>query len=79
MQDNLTSTLRSVPETTSASSVRMMANVPPEKRGIPLHQWRLQQITEQCSEYLRTKDPTKAPLSQQRLWNPRDSYGMKGL
>ena len=43
--------------------------------------WLCWDIHEQCEKYLRlikesggTEDP---PLSRQRIWNPRDSYGIK--
>ena len=55
-----------------------MSDVPADFRGIGFRQWRAQDIAEQCSEYLSKLNPEDAPLSKQRLWNPRDGYGMKG-
>jgi hypothetical protein len=56
-----------------------LADVPPEFRGMPLRQWQALKIAEQCSQYVATKDPDRAPLSKQRIWTPRDSYGIKGF
>jgi hypothetical protein len=55
-----------------------LADVPPHFRGMPFKQWRRLQLAKQCSEYLSKLKPEDAPLSKQRIWNPRDSYGLKG-
>ena len=60
-------------------SGKKMSAVPYEFKGLSLKQWRKLDITAQCDAWLATQDPDEAPLSKQRVWNPRDSYGMKGL
>jgi hypothetical protein len=56
-----------------------LADVPPDFRGIPLHSWRLQEISRQCAAHVATLDSANAPLSRKAIWNPRDDYGWKGI
>lgn len=56
-----------------------LADVPIHFRGMTLLEWRGKNIEKQCNEYLKTLDPDKAPISQKRIWTPRDGYGMKGF
>lgn len=56
-----------------------LSDVPLSFRGMTLLEWRRADIHRQCSEYLAKLDPANAPLSKQKLWTPRDSYGLKGI
>lgn len=56
-----------------------LSDVPLSFRGMTLLEWRRADIHRQCSEYLATLNPETAPLSKKAIWNPRDSYGLKGL
>lgn len=57
-----------------------LADVPPDFRGVPLRQW-----LEDCREAERQRAarwfaqhyPDGPPLSRQRIYSPRDGYGMK--
>jgi hypothetical protein len=61
------------------SSGSHLSDVPPEFRGMPLRQWQELKTAEQCSRYIAMLNPENAPLSKQRVWTPRDGYGMKGF
>ena len=56
-----------------------LTEVNPDFRGMPFRQWRNLKLSEQAEEHRKTLNPEDAPLSKQRLWNPRDDYGMKGF
>jgi len=56
-----------------------LADVPADFRGMPMSRWLSMQITEECSKYVATLDPEKAPLNRKAVWTPRDDYGMKGV
>jgi hypothetical protein len=53
-----------------------LKDVPPLFQGMPLKQWQGLKIAEQCSNYVLTQDPEKAPLNQKRIWTPRDDHGI---
>jgi hypothetical protein len=59
-----------------------MSEVHPDFRGMSLERWKLLKISEQANAYQKTitaEQKKAAPISAQRIWTPRDSYGMKGV
>ena len=56
-----------------------LSDVPPDFRGMPYREWRRLEMARQAERYRAKLDPAEAPLSKQRIWTPRDGYGMKGF
>jgi hypothetical protein len=55
-----------------------LAEVPPEARGISLAEWQRRMyadIWQQAAEHRKTAPPN-AKLMGQKVWTPRDSYGL---
>ena len=59
-----------------------LAEVPPEAQGIAIAEWEARRwngpdsdLSKQAAEYRKTAPPnTKLP--NQKIWTPRDSYGL---
>jgi hypothetical protein len=58
-----------------------MSEVHPNFHGMSLRRWKLLDLSRQAEAFRKAHPikPEDAPLSQQRIWTPRDSYGLKGV
>jgi hypothetical protein len=58
-----------------------LAEVNPNFRGMPLKTWQALKIVEQAEAHRKALNlnPEDAPLSKQRVYTPRDGYGMKSI
>src|SRR5277367_718104 len=52
-----------------------LRNVEPLFAGMALAEWLRKMVSAQCDAFVNSQDKDSAPLSKQRLWNKRDSYG----
>ena len=48
-------------------------------RGMSWEMWWALELRAQINAYLARLDPEQAPLKDQAVWTPRDSYGKKSL
>lgn len=56
-----------------------LADAPVGAKGLPMALWRKLMMDEMFAASYKIALGSEAPLSKQRVWSPRDSYGMKSV